>query len=124
MMAPDSLKSVPGNKTGKSPFIEDSDAGITLSESAAICDYVVSTDFFCMGGQALPSADLQNSCVPSLRTKIDISNTDTEVWQRKAGSGAVLTRFLPFHVLVPLCEWQLSTSIQPVDDSQLNPRTS
>lgn len=39
-LAPDSLKSIPGNETGKAPFIEDSEAGITLSESAAICDYI------------------------------------------------------------------------------------
>lgn len=42
IMAPESITSVPGNKTGKAPFIEDPDAGVTLSESAAICDYVVS----------------------------------------------------------------------------------
>lgn len=40
-LAPDSLKNVPGNKTGKSPFIEDPDAGITLSESGAITDYII-----------------------------------------------------------------------------------
>jgi glutathione S-transferase len=39
--APESLKSVPGNSTGKAPFIEDPEAGITLSESAAICDYIL-----------------------------------------------------------------------------------
>ncbi|KAL9078724.1 MAG: hypothetical protein Q9157_002369 [Trypethelium eluteriae] len=38
---PASLKDLPGNDTGKAPFIEDSDANITLSESAAICDYVI-----------------------------------------------------------------------------------
>ena len=36
--APESLKSIPGNSTGKAPFLEDPEAGITLSESAAICD--------------------------------------------------------------------------------------
>lgn len=40
-LAPESLTSVPGNKTGKSPFIEDTDAGITLSESGAITDYII-----------------------------------------------------------------------------------
>lgn len=40
-LAPDSLKNIPGNQTGKSPFIEDPDAGITLSESGAICDYII-----------------------------------------------------------------------------------
>ncbi|KAF1929074.1 putative glutathione S-transferase [Didymella exigua CBS 183.55] len=39
--APESLKSVPGNSTGKAPFIEDPEAGITMSESAAICDYLL-----------------------------------------------------------------------------------
>lgn len=39
--APQSLKSVPGNKTGKAPFLEDPEAGITLSESGAICDYIL-----------------------------------------------------------------------------------
>lgn len=41
MLSPDSLKSLPGNSTGKSPFIEDSDAGITLSESGAIVEYII-----------------------------------------------------------------------------------
>ena len=41
VMAPESLKSVPGNKPGKAPFIEDTDAGITLSESNAITDYII-----------------------------------------------------------------------------------
>lgn len=39
--APASLKSVPGNSTGKAPFIEDPESGVTLSESAAICDYIL-----------------------------------------------------------------------------------
>lgn len=41
VLSPQSLKDVPGNDTGKAPFIEDSEAGITLSESSAICDYVI-----------------------------------------------------------------------------------
>lgn len=41
MMAPESLKSVPGNITGKSPFIEDSDSNITLGESGAIAEYII-----------------------------------------------------------------------------------
>jgi len=41
MLAPESLSSIPGNDTGKSPFIEDSDAGITLSESGAIVEYII-----------------------------------------------------------------------------------
>ena len=43
LLSPDSLKSVPGNKTGKSPFISDSETGVTLSESGAICEYIVNT---------------------------------------------------------------------------------
>ena len=39
--APDSLKNLPGNQTGKSPFFEDSEAGITLNESGAISDYIL-----------------------------------------------------------------------------------
>ena len=41
MLAPDSLKNVPGNATGKSPFIEDTDNNITLSESGAIVEYII-----------------------------------------------------------------------------------
>jgi glutathione S-transferase len=41
MLAPESLSSIPGNDTGKSPFIEDSDAGITLAESGAIVEYII-----------------------------------------------------------------------------------
>ena len=40
ILSPESLKSVPGNDTGRAPFLEDTDAGITLSESGAICDYI------------------------------------------------------------------------------------
>jgi len=40
MTSPESLKSQPGNATGKSPFFEDTDESITLSESGAICDYI------------------------------------------------------------------------------------
>ncbi|KAF2825601.1 glutathione S-transferas-like protein [Ophiobolus disseminans] len=39
--APQSLKDVPGNATGKAPFIEDSESGITLQESGAICEYIL-----------------------------------------------------------------------------------
>jgi glutathione S-transferase len=41
MLSPESLKSVPGNVSGKSPFIEDTDANITLSESGAIVEYII-----------------------------------------------------------------------------------
>jgi len=41
LLAPESLSSIPGNDTGKSPFIEDSDAGITLSDSGAIVEYII-----------------------------------------------------------------------------------
>lgn len=41
MLAPESLKSIPGNLTGKSPFLEDTSAGITLSESGAIAEYII-----------------------------------------------------------------------------------
>ncbi|OAL00864.1 glutathione S-transferas-like protein [Phaeosphaeriaceae sp. SRC1lsM3a] len=39
--APASLKNVPGNQTGKAPFVEDPEAGITLQESGAICEYIL-----------------------------------------------------------------------------------
>ena len=41
VLSPDTLKSVPGNATGKAPFLVDSDTGVTLSESAAICEYII-----------------------------------------------------------------------------------
>ena len=41
VLSPDSLKDLSGNVTGKAPFIEDTDANITLSESGAICDYII-----------------------------------------------------------------------------------
>lgn len=40
LLSPESLKSIPGNKTSKAPFIEDSAADISLSESGAICEYI------------------------------------------------------------------------------------
>lgn len=41
IFAPQSFKSLPGNATGQSPFLEDPEAGITLSESGAISDYIL-----------------------------------------------------------------------------------
>ncbi|CAO2656096.1 Nn.00g048990.m01.CDS01 [Neocucurbitaria sp. VM-36] len=41
IMAPQSFKSLPGNQTGQSPFLEDPEEGVTLSESGAICDYIL-----------------------------------------------------------------------------------
>ncbi|KAK3673551.1 hypothetical protein LTR78_006455 [Recurvomyces mirabilis] len=40
-LAPQSLMNVPGNATGKAPFVADSDTGVTLSESGAICEYII-----------------------------------------------------------------------------------
>ncbi|KAK3111187.1 hypothetical protein LTR53_013807 [Teratosphaeriaceae sp. CCFEE 6253] len=40
-LAPASLKSLPGNASGKAPFMEDPDAGVTLSESGAIAEYII-----------------------------------------------------------------------------------
>lgn len=41
VLSPESLKSLPGNETGTSPFIEDDAADVKLSESAAICEYII-----------------------------------------------------------------------------------
>lgn len=41
LLAPKSLQEVPGNHTGKAPFLEDPDSGICLSESGAICEYIL-----------------------------------------------------------------------------------
>lgn len=41
LLAPDSLKNVPGNKTGKAPFISDSSNGVQLSETGAIAQYII-----------------------------------------------------------------------------------
>ena len=40
LLSPASLKDLPGNETGKAPFIEDPEAGITLSESGAVAEYI------------------------------------------------------------------------------------
>ncbi|KAF1956829.1 glutathione S-transferas-like protein [Byssothecium circinans] len=40
ILAPASLK-IKGNETGKAPFIEDPEAGVTLSESGAIVEYIL-----------------------------------------------------------------------------------
>lgn len=40
ILSPESLKSVPGNPLGQSPFVED-DGGVQLSESGAIVDYII-----------------------------------------------------------------------------------
>ena len=41
MLATESLTSVPGNLTGKAPFIEDTATGVALSESGAIAEYII-----------------------------------------------------------------------------------
>ncbi|KAI9660430.1 MAG: hypothetical protein M1821_009780 [Bathelium mastoideum] len=41
ILAPESLKNLPGNGTGRAPFIEDSAANVTLSESGAVCEYII-----------------------------------------------------------------------------------
>lgn len=41
VLSPETLKSLPGNETGKAPFIEDPEAGVTLSESGAIVEYIL-----------------------------------------------------------------------------------
>lgn len=41
LLAPESL-SLPGNTLGKSPFLEDTDRGVSLAESGAITDYILS----------------------------------------------------------------------------------
>lgn len=41
LLSPQSLKDVPGNTTGKSPFLEDTEENITISESGAILEYII-----------------------------------------------------------------------------------
>ncbi|KAK0251510.1 hypothetical protein B0A54_15719 [Friedmanniomyces endolithicus] len=41
VLAPESLKSLPGNPLGRAPFIEDSATGVTLSESGAVVEYII-----------------------------------------------------------------------------------
>ncbi|KAJ4291126.1 hypothetical protein N0V90_010324 [Kalmusia sp. IMI 367209] len=41
LTSPKSLQSVPGNLTGKSPFLEDPEIGVALSESGAIVEYIL-----------------------------------------------------------------------------------
>lgn len=41
LLSPQSLKDVPGNVTGKSPFLVDTETKTTLSESGAICEYII-----------------------------------------------------------------------------------
>lgn len=55
LLSPDSLKGIPGNETGQAPFIEDKEAGVTLSESGAICDYIIHR--YGNGRLSLPPSD-------------------------------------------------------------------
>lgn len=41
LLSPDSLRAAPGNTLGRAPHLEDTDANVSLSESAAICEYIV-----------------------------------------------------------------------------------
>lgn len=45
LTSPESLSSLPGNSTGKAPFITDDSVSppLALSESAAICEYIIET---------------------------------------------------------------------------------
>lgn len=49
VLSPPSLKSLPGNETGKVPFVEDTETGLKMSESGAICEYII----FKYGGERL-----------------------------------------------------------------------
>ncbi|KAK5937682.1 hypothetical protein PMZ80_009811 [Knufia obscura] len=55
--SPESLKSQPGNATGKAPFFEDTDENLTLNESGAICDYI---NYKYGGGRLAPSPSDKN----------------------------------------------------------------
>jgi glutathione S-transferase len=55
VLSPASLKQIPGNETGTAPFLEDTSAGITLSESGAINDYIIHK--YAGGRLALPPSD-------------------------------------------------------------------
>ena len=41
IMSPKSLKDVPGNDLGQSPFVEDTDQGVSFSESAACVEWII-----------------------------------------------------------------------------------
>lgn len=41
LLSPESLKSVPGNDLGQSPFLEDTDHGVSFSESAACLEWII-----------------------------------------------------------------------------------
>lgn len=41
VLSPPSLKNLPGNETGKAPFVEDTETGLKMSESGAICEYII-----------------------------------------------------------------------------------
>ncbi|KAH7378695.1 glutathione S-transferase-like protein [Pyrenochaeta sp. MPI-SDFR-AT-0127] len=55
ILAPRAFKTLPGNQTGQSPFLEDPEAGITLSESGAISDYILGK-YADQGGKKLVKA--------------------------------------------------------------------
>src|ERR1700761_3399963 len=41
LLSPKTLKDVPGNTLGKSPFVVDSESGLTMNESGAIVEYII-----------------------------------------------------------------------------------
>ncbi|KAF2107735.1 hypothetical protein BDV96DRAFT_625322 [Lophiotrema nucula] len=41
VLSPQTLQSVPGNKTGKAPFVSDTEPHVLLCESGAICQYIL-----------------------------------------------------------------------------------
>lgn len=43
VLSPPSLMNLPGNEVGKAPFVEDTETGLKMAESGAICEYIIFT---------------------------------------------------------------------------------
>ena len=41
LLSPESLKNMPGNELGQSPFLEDTDHGVSFSQSAACLEWII-----------------------------------------------------------------------------------
>ncbi|CAK3984725.1 glutathione S-transferase [Lecanosticta acicola] len=110
LAAPDSLQSLPGNATGKAPFIEDTTAGITLAESNAITDYII----WKHGGGRLALAPDHKNFADYLYWK-DFANSSLQA-TLTTSMFVELSDTSPEHMVRQFAEQRLQAALKHMDD--------
>ncbi|KAK1063631.1 hypothetical protein LTR74_009375 [Friedmanniomyces endolithicus] len=88
VLAPESLKSLPGNPLGRAPFIEDSATGVTLSESGAIAEYIIQR--MCVGLAKLEDGAMVKGLADK-RLHVALKQLDDRLGESKWLAGAEFT---------------------------------